>query len=95
MTNLERHDREWELPALSPEDERLIDAYRRTGRPADDLPYTEEFDQMCRELGTDDQAAKHEVFRRLMRLRKQGRLPRFASPTLRGRVRVSESGESV
>ncbi len=77
MTNLQRHEAEWALPPLSAEEERLIDAYVRTGRSVDDLPYTDEFEQLCQDLGIDEtRTARHEVFRKLANLRKQGRLPR-------------------
>lgn len=89
MTNLQRHEAEWALPPLSSEDERLIDAYVRTGRTVDDLPYTDEFEQMCQDLGINEsRAARHEVFRKLANLRKQGRLPRSNVRTFLGTRRT-------
>jgi len=89
MTRLEhQHDAEWAAPPLSEEDERIVEAYRRAKRPLDDLPYTEAFDQMCEDLGLPDtQAAKHGLFRRLLTLRKTGRLPRHSSRDPGGVVR--------
>lgn len=67
----------WDAPPLSAEDEALIDAYRRVGRPLDDLPHTDQMSELVRLLGRQDtDKEKHEAFRQLMRLRKMGRLPR-------------------
>lgn len=84
MTRVEhQHDAEWAAPPLSEEDERIVEAYRRAKRPLDDLPYTDAFDQMCVDLGLPDtKAAKHGLFRRLLTLRKTGRLPRHSSSDL-------------
>jgi hypothetical protein len=59
-------------------DQDLIEAYRVIGRTVDDLAYTQEFDQLYelyKKAGHD--AEKHEVFRRLLVLRKSGLLPRM------------------
>ena len=68
---------DWNLPPLSADDERLIEAYKVSGRPVDDLAYTEQFEQMIRLLGVpDSQFERHVIYRRLLTLRKMGRLPR-------------------
>lgn len=67
----------FQLPPLTPEDEALIDAYRDAGLTVDQLAYTSEFDELCARLARGStQEAKREVYRRLLTLRKQGRLPR-------------------
>jgi hypothetical protein len=79
---------DFDLPPLSSEDQRLVEEYGRTGRAVDDLPYTSEFLAMCQALGVaDNDAARHDVFRRVVNLRKQGRLPRFFYPRPAGRPR--------
>lgn len=70
----------WSAPPLKPEDDRLLASYEKIGRPLDLLPYTEDFEKLMGELvpsATDE--AKADVFRRLLYLRKAGRLPRAAS----------------
>lgn len=65
-----------EIPPLDSSDERLVDAYRTVGKPIDQLPYTADFDRLRTLVGvepTDD--ARHQLFLRLLRLRKTGRLP--------------------
>lgn len=67
----------WELPPLSPEDLRLLDAYVQVGKPVDQLPYTEAFGKLMELLDAkDSDAEKHSIFQRLLLLRKRGRLPR-------------------
>lgn len=62
---------------LSAEDEELVAAYERIGTPLDALPYSDDFENFIKELGKQNtEAIKHAVFQRLLRLRKQGRLPR-------------------
>ena len=75
----EKYD--WKEPPLSLEDEKLISAYVRMGRTIDDLPYTAEFDKICEVMGVsaDDSDGKHGVFKRLLTLRKQARLPRLGT----------------
>jgi hypothetical protein len=64
---------------LSEHDQRLIDLYLRSGRAVDELAYTDEFDVIFGELqAAGDPRTKAEVFRRLLNLRKAGRLPRIA-----------------
>ena len=71
----------WDAPPLTPEDERLILAYQRTRRALDDLPYTEDFERLCKELGANEtRQARHGVFKRLLTLRKSGRLPSLYPP---------------
>ena len=69
---------DWSAPPLSLEDERLLAAYRESGRTLDDLPYTPEFERVVEGVGLDPASRTdcHAVFMRLLRLRKQGRLPR-------------------
>jgi len=67
----------WLPPALTPEEERLVDLYVDTGRPLDDLPYTADFERMVAQArGETSREACHDVLKQLFRLRKQGRLPR-------------------
>jgi hypothetical protein len=69
----------WDPPPLAPDDERLIEAYRAIGKPLDDLPYTEEFERLReRVAAADTNESRHFLFRRLLRLRKTGRLPRLS-----------------
>lgn len=66
----------WELPPLSPEDQRLRDVYIQVGRPVDQLPYTPDFEKLVKILGWGDSPEiKYSVFQRLLMLRKRGRLP--------------------
>jgi hypothetical protein len=66
------------LPALSTDDQKLIEAYSKLGVPLDDLPYTEEFEQLGAGIGIDanNREGLHQIFKRLLTLRKNGRLPR-------------------
>lgn len=62
-----------------PFDQLLIELYLRTGKPVDELAYTDEFDSIFDTLQKQgDSRTKAEVFRRLLNLRKAGRLPRVA-----------------
>ena len=73
----------WDAPPLSPEDQRLIDAYLRTRRAVDELPYTREFEHLLHDVdATDTLESRHAVFKRLLTLRKMGRLPRVAPATI-------------
>lgn len=69
----------WTAPELSSDDEKLIAAYVRVGRSLDDLAYTKEFDEIARtmQVGSDDLDGKHALYKRLLTLRKQARLPRM------------------
>jgi hypothetical protein len=68
----------WDAPPLPPEDQRLLEAYSKTGRPVDDLAYTQEFEGLIAALGVPATLdSKHFVYQRLLRLRKAGRLPRL------------------
>ena len=69
----------WDPPALDAADERLIEVYKYVGRSLDDLPYTEEFEKLYAQVssGDESQMGRHVVWRRLLRLRKTGRLPRL------------------
>jgi hypothetical protein len=67
-----------ESPPLSPEDDRLVEAYKLLGRPVDDLPYTPEFEAMVQSLQAQgDSRDKGTLLRRLLALRKAARLPRL------------------
>ena len=67
----------WDAPPLSPGDQRLIDAYVRVGRAVDELAYTDAFDELYSLVnGTTGPASKHDVYKRLLTLRKMARLPR-------------------
>jgi hypothetical protein len=64
-----------ELPVA---DQDLIRAYRDVGRSVDDLAYTQDFDRLYQAYaGAGHRSEKHEVFRRLLILRKSGLLPRL------------------
>jgi len=68
-----------EAPSLSQEDQLLIDLYLRSGLPADQLPYTDEFEYIYDQLRqAGDTRSKQAVYLRLLNLRKSGRLPRVA-----------------
>ena len=68
---------DWSVPPLDPADERLVEAYKASGRAVDDLAYTPEFESLIRLLGVEDSIeARHMVYQRLLSLRKRGRLPR-------------------
>ncbi len=65
-----------EAPALSREDQRLVETVYELGRPIDDLPYTDAFDELVRrqrEIG--DQREYADLFHRVLNLRKAGRMP--------------------
>lgn len=71
-------DFDWEAPPLSAEDERLVAAYRSVGRSVDELPYTTEFEELVKLVGrSTSDVERHAVFKRLVNLRKMGRLPRL------------------
>jgi hypothetical protein len=66
---------------LGKPDRDLIQAYRTVNRSVDDLAYTPDFDRLYELfLKAGNQAEKHEVFRRLLILRKSGLLPRLFRP---------------
>jgi hypothetical protein len=68
----------WDAPPLSSDDQKLIEAYRETGRMVDDLPYTADFDLLMERLGGESKSPdKRAVYQRLLYLRKSGRLPRI------------------
>ncbi len=68
---------DWEIPPLDSHDQRLVDAYSEVARPLDDLPYTDDFDRLCEILGINEtKEDRHRIYKRLMNLRKSGRLPR-------------------
>lgn len=66
---------------LAQADADLILAYREIGRSVDDLAYTPEFDRLFDLYSQAGHAEdKHQVFRRLLILRKSGLLPRLFRP---------------
>lgn len=74
------NDFSWLPPPLSSEEQQLVDLYVRTNCSLDALPYTEEFERLVQEFcGEETREARHNVFMQLLRLRKQGRLPRISS----------------
>ena len=81
MTN--KLDDFWTLPTLSPEDQKIVDAYVQVGTPVDQLPYTEDFNKLMRKLNEAEASdeRKYQVFQRLLQLRKKARLPRIAQPS--------------
>ncbi|QNN24682.1 hypothetical protein HED60_21195 [Planctomycetales bacterium ZRK34] len=69
---------DWQFPRLDPEDEALIDAYKAMRVPVDDLPHTPAITELVKRLDKPEtDQSKHLVFKRLLRLRKMGRLPRL------------------
>jgi len=52
-------------------------AYERTGRTLDDLPYTEDFEQLWSSVAKATNAGRRELFHRLHNMRKAGKLPRL------------------
>lgn len=72
-----KEDDFWQVPPLSAEDQRLLNAYVLVGQPVDQLPYTDNFDKLMQLLDLPDkQEQRYHVFQRLLYLRKTGRLPR-------------------
>lgn len=61
---------------LNESDIELILAYRKQGVPVDWLPYTEHFDAILKDIQSHgDKREAAQVWRRLLNLRKSGRLP--------------------
>lgn len=71
----------FKLPELSPEDQRLIQAYEEVGVPLDALAYSENFKRLVKLSGLDPEKQEHlrNSYRRLLTLRKQSLLPRVYS----------------
>ena len=70
---------DWSVPPLDSAEQRLVEAYQAIGRPVDDLPYTEEVENLFAHLGEPDTPmARHLVYKRLLNLRKRGQLPRVS-----------------
>jgi hypothetical protein len=75
---------DWAGSPLSAEDQQLVDAYAQLRRPLDDLAYTLEFQELVEALkGEASLANLHTVYKRLLTLRKMGRLPRLADVVTR------------
>lgn len=71
-------DEFFDLPPLTEEEQRLIDAYVQIGKPVDRLPYSNDFDRLIKKLGKPNSMdEKYLVFQRLLSLRKRARLPRI------------------
>lgn len=68
-----------------PKREALVRIYEETGRTADDLPYTPQFERLYlayAALHGQDKPTRQEVWRHLLNLRKGGKLPRLGeAPT--------------
>jgi hypothetical protein len=83
-----RDEFDWIGPPLSAEDQRLIDAYVQTRRPLDDLAYTLDFERLVEDIkGEASMENLHAIFRRLLTLRKMGRLPRLADAVVHSIVK--------
>jgi len=67
-------------PAAKPKRDVLIGLYEKTGRTADDLPYTPHFESIykgyAQQYGTN-QPTRQEVWRHLLNVRKRGILPKL------------------
>lgn len=72
---------DWNPPPLSDEEQRIVDAYTRLGTALDDLAYTPDFEELCRGVvdGEVNDYKRHHIFKRLLGLRKTGRLPRVGA----------------
>lgn len=78
---------------VSQYNERLVAAYVEIGRTLDDLPYTQEFLQLCTLAGTTEAGMSEQaVFRRLQNIRKAGKLPPIGRAPSKP-PRVSEAEE--
>jgi hypothetical protein len=76
-------DFSWLPPPLDSDEEQLVKLYLQANCSLDALPYTAEFERLVKEYRHEDtREARHEVFMKLLRLRKQGRLPRISSAKL-------------
>lgn len=61
---------------LDESDLALIDEYRKQAVPVDSLPYTEAFDRIFQRMqAMGDKRDKAAIYRRLINIRKSGRLP--------------------
>ena len=68
----------FEVPPLTDEEQRLVDAYEKIGVPVDKLAYSADFDRIIEMLGKPSTLnEKYLVFQRLLSLRKRSRLPRL------------------
>jgi len=68
-----------EVAPLPKIDQLLMDLYVQRGIPADQLPYTDDFEWIYGQLqDAGDTRTRFDVYRRLLNLRKSGRLPRVA-----------------
>ena len=66
---------------MRPDDKALCDAYRRVDVPLDDLAYSPAFEQLLElvDLPNADLRQHHEVWRRLLHLRKWSGEPKLPS----------------
>jgi predicted transcriptional regulator len=70
----------WAASPLALEEQKLVSAYETRGKPLDLLPYSEEFDEIIRDLEMEPtEENKRLVFHRLLNLRKTARLPRTSN----------------
>jgi len=65
---------------LNPRDQTLLQLYAATGCSIDSLPYTAEFEELVAKLrATGDGRSKSEILKKLLTLRKAGKLPRLTT----------------
>jgi hypothetical protein len=78
----------WPTRRSSPEEQRLIDEFRAIGSSIEDLPYTPEFDELCRRMNYElNDESRNRLFRQLSFLRQIGTM---SNPSLLGgRRRIS------
>lgn len=80
---------------LGDDDQFLVAAYEAAGRTLDDLPYTNEFESLFRQVtATNPQRSRRDVFHRLHNLRKAARLPRLGR-TSNGFPRIPPEEEAL
>lgn len=71
----------WTPEPLDQQDQAIVEAYLKIGVPLDSLAYTKEFKRLVKAAGLNENndAELGRVYRRLLTLRKQARLPRSYS----------------
>ena len=77
-----KNEIDWSSRPLPFEDQRLLDAYWLAGVAIDELAYTPQFEKLCKDFYatpeiTDGQ--RYTALKRLMTLKKMGRLPRVGT----------------
>ena len=84
-----------ESPELNEQDQSLLRAYAEVGCSVDSLPYTSEFEDLVGRIrARGDTRSKNEVLKRLMTLRKAGKLPRSAGLSTRKGTYADSSEEA-